>query len=212
MFIYMKAILSGDIIHSSALKGEGAWLKVLKEIFSGIETKFDVLGSGAQIFRGDGFQLGLENPEDALLVAILIRAGLKSDELKLEARIAIGLGEIDFLKPNILESDGEVFRLSGRLLDQLKKEKTRLALDSPYPDLNAEMSVSLKFLGLVLDNWSQADAETAWLSWLEELTPKQIEQRLNISQPAVSKRKSSARLEEISLLVERFKTLVKSYE
>jgi predicted XRE-type DNA-binding protein len=206
----MIAVLSGDIIQSGSLKGEGAWLNELKEIFKKVESRFKLLGSGAQIFRGDGFQLGLENPKQALSAAILIRAGLLSGKSQCDARIAIGIGEADYVKENILESDGEAFRHSGRLLDELKKDKNRLALASPFDHLNNEMEVSLKLLGVILDNWSQADAETAWLSWMEGLTQKKIQKKLGISQPAVSKRKSNAKLAEIQLLLNRFESLISS--
>ena len=75
-------------------------------------------------------------------------------------------------------------------------------------ELNNEMDVTLRLLGIVMDNWSQADAETVWLSWYEELSAKEIQAHLDISQPAVSKRKSSARLDEIQLLIKRYQYLI----
>lgn len=203
----MVAILSGDIIESGSKGKETDWFYALKSTLSSIGENYELLGSGAQIFRGDGFQLGLKDPSLALRIAVLIRAGLIRND-KLDARLAIGIGEADSIKENILESDGEAFRLSGRLLDELKNEKSRLAFSSPVKTINDEMGVSLKLLGVIIDNWSQTDAETVWLSWLEGLTPKQIQQELGISQPAVSKRKSSARMDEIQLLIDRFETLI----
>lgn len=203
----MIAVLSGDIIDSGNKSGDNDWFGSLKKTLSCIEKENNLLGSGAQIFRGDGFQLALKDSALALRVAILIRAGLIS-KAKMDARIAIGIGEADSIKKNILESDGEAFRLSGRLLDALKKEKSRMAFSSPVAEINEEMEVSLRLLGVILDNWSQADAETIWLSWQEELTPKQIQQRLGISQPAVSKRKSNAKMDEIQMLIDRFESLI----
>ena len=204
----MIAVLSGDIIQSGSRSTVEHWQNELKNILTALQTKYSLLGSGAQIFRGDGFQLATDEPEHSLLMAILIRSGLQKSELKLDARIAIGLGTYDQLRDNILESDGEAFKLSGHLLDQLKKEKLKLALSSPFNALNNEMDVTLRLLGIVMDNWSQADAETVWLSWYEELSAKEIQAHPDISQPAVSKRKSSARLDEIQLLIKRYQYLI----
>ena len=84
----MISVLSGDIIQSESLKGKVSWTSALKDVSAELESRFEVIGSGGQIFQGDGFQIGIKNPEDSLLAAILIRAGL----LKIDPDLVLGRG------------------------------------------------------------------------------------------------------------------------
>lgn len=76
-----------------------------------------------EIFRGDQFQLEVKNPENSLLVAIQIKALMKS--LKLDVRMSIGIGEKTHNSKKISESNGTAFINSGELFERLKKKKSR---------------------------------------------------------------------------------------
>ncbi|WP_421774755.1 SatD family protein [Gracilimonas sp.] len=208
----MIAVLTGDIVYSTSAESSETWLPDLKEIFSRIEDRFELSGKGAEMHRGDGFQLGLPDPTQALRVALIIRAGLikstKTDH-KMDTRIAIGIGEYAYLENSVNESFGDAFTRSGHALDELKNTDDRLALSSDNPDFDDEMSVSLAFADVFIKSWSQADAEIAWYIWMENLNQSEIAKELNISQPAVSKRKKRAHIDEFELLLNRFETKTK---
>lgn len=210
----MIAVLTGDIVFSTSASSSKAWLPVLKDIFAQIEDHFDLMGNGAEMHRGDGFQLGLSDLSQALRVAFIIRAGLiKSTTIgkKMDTRIAIGIGDYDVIESSVNESYGEAFTRSGHALDALKNSDDRLALSSHNPDFDSEMQVSLTFADSFIKEWSQADAEIAWYIWIEDLTQSEIAEELQISQPAVSKRKKRAHIDELELLLNRYSTKTRTF-
>jgi hypothetical protein len=203
----MIAVLTGDIVFSSSTKNSQGLVEILKDLFRDIEAKFEVLGSGAEIHRGDGFQLALAQPQQSLKVALLLRTGLMKAPAftkPLDTRIAIGIGDYNYLNNSVNESSGAVFERSGHGLDALKKESTRLSLTSPSDDFNDEMSISLTLADTLIKSWSKADAEIAWYSWFYDINQAEIARKLGISQPAVSKRKARAHITELELLMARF--------
>lgn len=87
-----------------------------------------------ELYRGDSFQLLVEDPALAIYIAILLRAGLiyntpDTSDGVWDARISVGIGSIDFISENIVTSDGEAFLLSSTQLDNIGKR--RLAVKTP---------------------------------------------------------------------------------
>ena len=209
----MIAVLTGDIVYSTSSKETKTWLNVMKAVFKALEKQYSMVANGAEMHRGDGFQLGLNNPTRALEVALLIRAGLIKEpslKTKMDTRIAIGIGEYEYLGKSINESSGDVFQRSGHALDQLKNGADCLALSSPNTDFNEEMKASLTLADTLIKGWSKADAEIAWYNWMAEWNQAEVAERLGISQPAVSKRRKRAHIEELDLLLTRFKNKVRA--
>ena len=93
------AIITGDIVDSTKLTVEGRELmlrnlQIIPEILSPVQNV------SMEIFRGDSFQLGISKAETALRCALAIRALLRSNKVYgykvLDARIAIGIGTLDY--------------------------------------------------------------------------------------------------------------------
>lgn len=208
----MIAVLTGDIVFSSSAKSSEEWRPLLKEVFRIIERRYEVLGAGVEMHRGDGFQLGLANPAQGLEVALLLRAGIIKNPgipKNLDARIAIGIGDYAHFYNSVNEADGEVFQRSGRTLDAMKKGEVRIALSSPNSDFDEEMKTTFAFADILIRSWSKADAEIVWFNLIDELNQAEIAEKLGISQPAVSKRKARAHIDELKLLLARFANKVK---
>lgn len=208
----MIAVLTGDIVYSTSATSSEAWLPELKGIFERVDDRFELIGKGAEMHRGDGFQLGLPDPVHALRVSFIIRAGLIKSTLteqKMDTRVAIGIGEYAYLENSVNESFGDAFTRSGHALDEMKNSDKRLSLASDNSDFDHEMRVSLTFADVFIKGWSKADAEIAWYIWMEDLTQAEIASELNISQPAVSKRKKRAQIDELELLLNRFEIKTK---
>ncbi len=129
----MLSVITGDIVQSSLLNQEERKMVLfeLKELFKSWNKLFPIEFT---IYRGDSFQAVLKNPAKSLLVSLLIRAKLRSLSTQnslakiWDARISIGIGEIDFEAEKIIESDGEAFQLSGRNLDEMKRKDERIRL------------------------------------------------------------------------------------
>ena len=113
----MIGILTGDVINSEKFK-EDEWLFHLQSLLKTIGNS----PADWAIYRGDEFQIKIEDPSQVFLRALEIKAMMKKNK-NLDVRISMGIGEADVLRENILESNGPVFFRSGRGLDELKKIK-----------------------------------------------------------------------------------------
>lgn len=206
----MIAVVTGDIVSSRSVPNKSRWLRKLQEI---IEKQSGLAKPPRWgIFRGDGFQVELPDPAEALRLAILIRAGLRSmaafSKLNLDARIAIGIGEKGYTGKSVNESDGQAYQWSGTALDSLKNETHRFQVVSPWPSIDQPLNVALKLASAIIGDWTFAEAEIVWLKLTEGKTQEQMAKKLKISQPAVHKRNASAHYHELSVLISYFETAI----
>ncbi|HEY0057005.1 MAG TPA: hypothetical protein VGB63_16770 [Pedobacter sp.] len=185
----MTSILTGDIIDSRSLPAK-TWLPLLKAALQRVGEK----GSW-EVFRGDSFQLEIK-PQEALLSAIYIKAILKA--INIDVRIAIGIGEKQFSAKKITESNGEAFIFSGEKLDELKKERINLAIQSKWNDLDYEMNIAIRLALIAMDNWSPIAADIVKLS-IENPQISQIElaELTGKSQSSISEALKRAHYNEI---------------
>lgn len=180
----MTSVITGDIINSRRQKDPNQWLKPLKTLLSE-EGKSPAVW---EIYRGDNFQIEIKNPENALLMAIRIKAALK--ELKsLDTRMSIGIGQKEHNAKRVTEANGEAFIFSGERLDELKKDKRTLSVRSPWAEFDQEMNLYLRLGLIAMDNWSVGAAQL-FKTILENPNADQqsIGAILGISQPSVSER------------------------
>ncbi|MFC6096138.1 SatD family protein [Flavobacterium qiangtangense] len=187
----MTSIIIGDIINSRKLSTK-KWLVPLKQFLAnqGKSPK------DWEIFRGDQFQLEVKNPEEALLIAIQIKALMKS--IKLDARMSIGLGDKTHNAKKISESNGSAFINSGELFENLKKEKNTLAIKSGNAIFDYEINLMLRLALLTMDNWLPQSSEFVSVAIKNQsFSQEQIGEILNINQAAVSRRKSRSQLDLI---------------
>jgi hypothetical protein len=217
------AVLTGDIVGSSKLidSERNHLLSILKSSFNSIENILPgAVSAPFAIYRGDSFQGVLSKPEVALRVAIFIRAGLRNgfkamqQRFALDARIAVGIGSIDFLPSGQgSEGDGEAFRRSGPVLDRMKGDR-RLIFRTPWKKIDAELDVECAILDALINRWSAEQAQ-AILGQIRGLTQETAANEFGISQPAVQQRLKSAggwAVEELCRRYERIVDEAKSME
>lgn len=209
------AVITGDIVGSSKLtiNQRDRFLKILKTSFASIDKIFPgIMCSPFEIHRGDSFQGVLSEPEKALSASIIIRVNLRKDfesqrrRKALDARIAIGIGSIDFL-PNGrgTEGDGEAFRLSGPILDEMKGDR-RLIIRTSQESIHEELDTECALLDALINKWSNEQAE-AILCQIRGLNQKEAAKELQISQPAVRLRLKGGGSWAVELLIERYRQL-----
>jgi hypothetical protein len=203
----MIAVLTGDIVSSRQMP-DRRWLKRLEEI---IEKRSGLAKAPKWgIFRGDGFQVELTTPENALRLALIIRTGLKSvEELfdhGIDARIGIGIGKKEYTGKSISESDGEAYQWSGSVLDSLKSHQSKWQVKTTWSEFDFAINVTLQFANAMIDDWTHAEAEIAWLWLTEDKTQVEMAKKLKITQPAVHKRFAGAHMNELSDLLSYFST------
>lgn len=182
-----QAVILGDVINSRKLD-QTLWLPKLKEALSGVgESPKDW-----DIYRGDAFQLVIDDPMLILQHAIRIKAEFKCRK-GFDVRMAIGIGQVDVRAERVSESNGQAFVLAGQLIDQLSKRNTSLALASPWSEFNAQANASLAMAAVLMDRWLPNYAEVvAWALKEPQMNQKTLGEKMGITQNTVSERQSRA--------------------
>lgn len=182
----MISIITGDIVNSRKLPSK-VWIKGLKLIFNDLGKN----PSDWEIYRGDEFQLEIKNPEETLLIALLIKAYFKT--LKLDVRMSIGFGDKTFKTKKISESNGTAFLRSGEVFETLKSQKINLALNTGSIEIDSNLNLIVRLLLTFADNWLAQSAEFVQIAIKNPtLSQEEIGQQLGINQAAVSRRRKRA--------------------
>lgn len=206
------AVLTGDLVGYSRYK-----TKDRKEVLLHLKDSFkklplDITASKFWVFRGDSFQGILSRPEEALKAALIIRSSLvsryKGKRSRLDARIAIGIGTVDYLPRRVGEGDGEAFRNSGMELDGMKKSEKNLIVKTPWKEHNDELSTECALLDAVIERWTKEQAE-AIMYQIMGLTQEEIARILKISQPAVFHRLRTCGSRAVQEFLKRYKDAIK---
>jgi hypothetical protein len=184
------AVLTGDLIGSTKLAPDG--LAAARTAMTTTLTRFragwsDALIGEIEFFRGDSWQILLARPELALRLALLIRAALRAERTGRskgvsgrkrapDTRLAICIGFADQIVPEkISVSNGEVFVLSGRALDQ---ETVHFAMTASLPDRAKPVSDWLAAVTHLCDSivsrWTARQAELMRVRLLSNLTQQAI--------------------------------------
>lgn len=206
----MNAVITGDIISSTSIPFEER--KKLLEIFDKIVNDLQSLCElKCEIFRGDSFQILVEKAELALEVAVLIRAGLKmntpeNSKIIWDARVAIGVGEIEFIDDKVITSDGEAFKYSGRAFDELIK--TNLIIKTRWDNINEELKLSTLFADDIISNWTEIQAFVVYKSLLLNKSQKEIADEQNKSAQNISKISVNAKEKLIRQYINRYYNLI----
>ncbi|MDK2889496.1 MAG: hypothetical protein PWR21_127 [Methanoculleus sp.] len=209
------AVLTGDLVRSRDIKDAygDVCIRRLKDTLAEIGKDYTAPFS---IFRGDSFQGVSSNPEEALKDAVLLRlkliAGFDRDNraLRLDARIAVGIGTVRYLPADgsAGEGDGEAFRLSGLELDAMKKTGRGIIATTPWEDFNTTLSIFCDVLDRMIDGYTKRQAEAVMLT-LEGLTQKEIGDRVGTSQSAVSYRLRGTDYDIIQKILEWYRLRIR---
>jgi hypothetical protein len=175
----MIAVITGDIINSRRVNSE-VWLPKLKEYFSKIISDSEKW----EIYGGDSFQIEI-NIEDALLVALCIKALIKSNSL-IDVRLAIGLGDKNFKGKKVTESYGTAFINSGEALKNIKN--TTIVISSSNKVFDECWNPILKLVSFISENWKPVTSQTLFFSLTHKnLLQKEVAERLSKDKTTVNK-------------------------
>ena len=205
------SIITGDLVKSRNINSR-QWLPALKKILSAEGDSPKTW----EIYRGDSFQIEVKDPSRAFLMAIRIKAAMKRIK-QLDVRMAIGIGAKESPRGKITESNGEAFVYSGRLLEDLIRQKQNMAVRTPWPDFDRDMNLYITLALIVMDHWSPSSSElvsilTDYYAENKETLQTRLASKLKITQSSVSARMKRAYYAEILELLtwyeERIKTLL----
>ncbi|WP_432464610.1 MULTISPECIES: hypothetical protein [unclassified Agarivorans] len=182
------AVLSGDIVGSSDLPADifAELIGCLNQSLSLLCERYD---ARYEMFRGDAFQLVVNQPGCAIDCALTIRLALKSFGSKrqgFDARIGIGIGQIDPLDEYVSRSSGQAFVLSGRGLDSLKRQY--LAIFADNPQFLRGIDLLTKFVDLQIQELTVKQAHALATYWqLSEPSHAALAKCLNSSRVNATK-------------------------
>lgn len=206
----IKGVITGDIIESSAIqiKYRDFLLKSIREIADELSV---IEPLRIEMFRGDSFQAVIDSPENAIKIAVLLRAGLKGHTPKeckkpWDARLSIGVGTISYHADNTVLSDGEAFQYSGRELDEMGKR--RLVVKTRWADVNEELQVSGAFADEVVSSWSVPQSQAAYQALLYNISQKEIANKFQKSAQNISKLLGAAKVNLVQMYIDRYHKLI----
>ena len=144
-------------------------------------------------YRGDGWQIYLDDPGLGLWAKLLIAAELRAAR-GLESRIALGLGSAyGGSNDSLTSAGGSAFVASGRALDALQApQRLTIGVDSDHIDVLHARLVAL--IDERVADWSseQAEAMAYDLAPEQHLVQTEIAARLGVSRQAVAARLKAA--------------------
>jgi hypothetical protein len=210
------AVVSGELAPGSRVSDE-QFSKIpdlIRASFQAVNRL--VAGSGKlsyEIIRMDEF-LGLsESPLNCIRSVIMLFAAfrfLSHKELKerLDLKICVGIGPVEFAQDHLRESDGTAFRTATDGNAKMKRNQ-RIRIITTNKDLNEEFELSCSFMDIMIHDWSDEQAEAMFLN-LTGKNQMEISQMLGISQPAVNRRLKAAHFDTIHKFINRFEHLQKT--
>lgn len=221
----MNAVITGDIIRSTQLTTASQTM-LIDGLNASLQQWSKDYNMRYEIYRGDSFQCLLPNEHEALRLMLLLKTFIKSlnpnesseasksnntkpgllvPNLDFDARIALGIGNIDSNSTKLGQTNGQAFILSGHTLDELKNQKQTLAIataDSHHEELQTELIL----LDFIVSRMTALQSEV--ILWkLSGYTESYIAKQLGINQSAVNQRANSAGWNAINTLVQRFEKL-----
>lgn len=219
-----KAVISGDIVASTSLTDEGRTHieDELKKLLDRLQAKYNMFG---RMIKGDYLECVVPDPGDALRLALVIKAFIKSisgDEIlnnddsrfkffKIHGiRLAIGYGELTRFEPAKGIIDGEAIYFSGRRInEELTYNKERIVIKntlffvSGNEELNKEFEPLLSLIDVLMSKATAKQCEVLYMK-LMNLNEEAIAIKMNIAQPVVNQHSTSIGWNAIEKAVNRF--------
>ena len=209
----MKAVITADIVNSTKIEETSRYL-LIEEVYKIIQEMQILSPIKCEMYRGDSFQVVVDDVKRCLEVAILIRLGLKKSNLlehgKLDARMAIGVGDVSYEHEQVILSDGEAFRLSGRTFDKLNKK--RLLIATNINDVDESLNVMLAFIDELLKGLSYTQSIYLYDSLLYNKSQMELANVYHTSQPNIAKHLKSAKENLFRLFFDFAEKTLKSLE
>ena len=151
------AVLTGDVSGSQSFSDEDfrTILAALRQHLSNYARQYD---GYFDIYRGDAFQLAVNQPRYCMHIALGLRLALKAHTPSVDVRISVAVGEAHFRPKEVKTGTGEAFVLSGRGLDKIKSNY--LAFYSSNTELENKTQLLTRFADTQVSGLTQTQSET----------------------------------------------------
>ncbi|GHV11483.1 hypothetical protein FACS1894162_6960 [Bacteroidia bacterium] len=218
-----KATISADIVSSTSLNVEQRLMleKKLNQLLAFLKKKVGSKLFFGRLIKGDYIECVLENPQLALLVALLIKSYVKSLDIKADKksnqnlkdfkeygiRIAIGVGELSIWDKKKGIIDGEAIYLSGRAINDMTATKITLVFKSKNEHWNNAFEPICSLLDVLFSKMTQLQSQIVYYKLLSK-TEKEISELINKSQPTINSHSKKAGWSAIHSAVNYFETTI----
>jgi hypothetical protein len=198
------AVLTGDIVNSTGIPAarERALLKSLKKTLSEYQNSF---------YRGDSFQVFLQNTVEALRTALVCRTMAISltegETIRADIRVSIGIGMVKLPVKMPELAQGQAFVLSGRRLDEIEETEQRLSIRSGDVTADIGFDVMANYLDSIYRGMSAKQAIVI-LGLLQGQTQQHIALKIKKSKSTVSQLTNAGRWSEIERILQQFEMLI----
>lgn len=202
------AVLTGDIVKSRQLEQAhyDDLLYSLNNVLSYIKEQHGE--NAVQLMRGDSFQVIVNDVENALCYALLIRLALKERNENFDCRISIGVGNHEAIRHRVGNSTGDAFTLSGQQLDAMKQQ--RLVVTSVDSYFNDKLSVLIGYLDHQVTEMTKRQCAIAYLKLKSSgLTQQDIADVFDVNRVSISRSMKAARFDLIHSTIDLFEHWVK---
>jgi hypothetical protein len=225
-----KTVISGDIVASTSLTDEGRTHieDELKKLLDELQLKYNMYG---RMIKGDYLECVVPDPPDALRLALIIKAFIKSisgdeslnsDDSRFKffkihgIRLAIGYGELTRFEPAKGIIDGEAIYFSGRRInEELTYNKERIVIKntlffvSGNDALNNEFEPLLALIDVLMSKATAKQCEVLYMKLMDQ-NEDAIAARMKIAQPVVNQHSTSVGWNAIEKAVIRFAEVLKN--
>jgi hypothetical protein len=206
----LKAAITADIVNSTKLPSPAE--KKLKTALSAILESHKY-----EFYRGDSFQVFLKSPEDALLIALLIRSAAMKippeiSNSSIDVRVSIGIGQVNLPIKTLMTATGEAFVLSGRAFDQMKNgERLVITCNEKNQLVNLSFKLASRFIDYLFQHMTYKQAAVVH-ELLQNRTQVEAAKKLKKSQATIHKHTQSAGWPELEKLLVEYKQILNSIQ
>ena len=157
------AVLTGDLIRSRA-----AGAKAVDATFATLAAAAADFGAAWDLdlrftrFRGDGWQMALQDPGLTLDLILFVLARLQTADIGLRTRVAAGIGAIDSLGTRDLsDASGDAFNISGAALEEMSPKRTLLLAGA---QVGSSEKAIIYLCDFIAGGWTRTQAEAVALA------------------------------------------------
>ncbi len=153
-------------------------------------------------YRGDGWQIHLDTAGAALGTLIWLHAKLRATGLKIDTRMAVGIGHVTTLgTTSLADAAGPAFESSGQAIDKMGKTRLEIAGMGVTADHHALFGL----IEHIVFGWTPNQSEAAAIALANpDMTQEDIATRLGISRQAVQLRLAGAGAAHIKKAIDAF--------
>lgn len=159
------------------------------------------------IYRGDSIQLRIDNPDEILEVALMLKSAIKQHK-NCDIRMTLGIGKERLRSSKVTLNSGEAYEYSGRLLEEISQN---IEIKTAWQELDLGLNAGLNMLNALAEQWTPNSAKAInYRLNKPDLNQNELAKILETTQSNVSRVLSRGHWREIQQYSVYFKSLIKS--